>query len=107
MIIDSHQILYTTTEGELLSIAESLKELRNIVTGQQLKVCADHKNLTYKSFNTERVMRWLLTPGEFRVIHIYIKGSKNIVADDLSRLDNIDNINLFKILLLIIIIKLN
>ena len=32
------QINYTTTERELLFIVETLKELRNILLGQQIKV---------------------------------------------------------------------
>ena len=84
------QVNYTTTERELLSIVETLKEFRNILLGQQIKVYTDHKNLTYKSFNTERVMRWRLILEEFSPELIYIKGSKNIVADALSRLDKID-----------------
>ena len=51
------QVNYTTTERELLSIVKSLKEFQNILLGQQIKVYADHKNKTYKSFHTERVMR--------------------------------------------------
>ena len=59
------QTRYTTTERELLAIVETLKEFRNILLGQRLKVYTDHKNLTYKEFNTERVMRWRLLIEEF------------------------------------------
>jgi RNase H-like domain found in reverse transcriptase len=51
------QTQYTTTERELLSIVETLKELRNIVLGQQIIVHTDHANLTYNNFNSDRIMR--------------------------------------------------
>ena len=46
----------------------------------------------YKCYIAERVMRWRLILEEFSPELIYIKGSKNIVADALSRLDNIENL---------------
>jgi hypothetical protein len=80
------QTRYTTTERELLSIVETLKEYRNILLGQKIIVYTDHKNLVYKHFNTERVMRWRLIIEEFGPELKYIKGEHNIVADTLSRL---------------------
>jgi RNase H-like domain found in reverse transcriptase len=80
------QTWYTTTERELLSIVETLKEYRNILLGQQIEVFTDHKNLVYKTFNTERVMRWRLIIEEFGPKLTYIKGASNIVADALSRM---------------------
>ena len=78
---------YTTTECKLLSIVETLKEYRNILLGQQIKIYIDHKNLTFKNFNTERVMCWQLFLEEFGPNLVYIQGTKNIIANALSQLD--------------------
>jgi RNase H-like domain found in reverse transcriptase len=68
------QTRYTTTERELLALVETLKEFRNILLGHHIRVYTDHKNLTYKFFNTERVMRWRLILEEFGPDLHYIKG---------------------------------
>ena len=81
------QTRYTVTERELLSIVETLKEFRNILLGQRIKVHTDHENLTYKTFNSDRVMRWRLYIEEYSPDLQYIKGTHNVVADALSRLD--------------------
>ena len=85
------QTRYTTTERELLSIVETLKEFKTILYGQQLNVYTDHANLTYKNFNTDRVLRWRLFLEEYGPILHYIKGEKNVVADALSRLPTDNN----------------
>ena len=85
--LNSAQTRYTTTERELLAIVETLKEFRNILLGQKIRVYTDHKNLTYEQFNTERVMRWRLILEEYGPELIYIKGENNVPADALSRLD--------------------
>jgi transposase InsO family protein len=81
------QTRYTTTERELLSIVETLKEFRSILLGQRITVYTDHKNLTYTTQNTERVLRWRLLIEEFNPKLVYLEGHKNIVADTLSRND--------------------
>ena len=81
------QTRYTTTERELLAICETLKEFKNILLGYPIRVYCDHKNLTYKNFNTERVMRWRLLIEEYGADLTYVKGKDNIVADALSRLE--------------------
>jgi RNase H-like domain found in reverse transcriptase len=55
--LNDAQKCYTTTERELLAIVETLKEFRNILLGQNITIYTDHQNLTYKNFNTDRVMR--------------------------------------------------
>ena len=71
----------------MLAIVETLKEFRNILLGQRIRIYTDHKNLTYKNFNTERVMRWRLILEEYNPELNYTKGTTNIIADALSRLD--------------------
>jgi hypothetical protein len=80
------QLRYTVTEKELLSIVETLKEFRNILLGQKILVHTDHQNLTYKTFNSDRVMRWRLYIEEYSPELRYVKGEKNVVTDALSRL---------------------
>ena len=63
---------------------ETLKEFKNILLGQDIKVYTDHKNLTYKTHNSARVMGWRLTIEDFGPKLIYIPGNKNIVAKAIS-----------------------
>jgi hypothetical protein len=81
----------------LLSIVATLKEFRNIILGQQTTVFTDHKNLTYKNFNAERVMRWRLVLEEFGPDVQCIIGERNVVADALSRLEIDDEQEIFNI----------
>ncbi|MGH7955113.1 MAG: RNase H-like domain-containing protein, partial [Gloeomargaritales cyanobacterium] len=84
--LNSAQRRYTTTERELLSIVETLKEFKNILLGQQLVVFTDHKNLIHNTPTTDRVMLWRLLLKEYHPEIKYIKGANNLVAVALSRL---------------------
>ena len=57
--------------------------------GHKITVYTDHKNLTCKNFNTERVICWRLVLEEYGPELKYIKGEHNVVADALSCLDMI------------------
>ena len=89
--MDSTQQNYTTTEKELLSKVETLKEFRNILLVHHITVYNNHKNQTYKIFKTECVMRWRLILGEFGPELKYIKGGNYVVANALSRLEKSPN----------------
>ena len=78
----------TTTEKELLSIVETLKEFRNILLGQKIKIYTDHKSFVHESEikTSQHVMCRRLLLEKYGPEIVYIKGKPNIVADALSRL---------------------
>ena len=63
--LNDAQMCYTTTEKELLAIVETLKEFKNILSGQKIVVYADHRNLRYKTHNSARIMCWTFTIEKF------------------------------------------
>lgn len=78
---------YGVGEKEMLSVVESLKEFRTMVYGYPVKVFTDHLNWTHdKTIKNARVMRWRLQIEEYAPNLEYIQGTKNVVADALSRL---------------------
>ena len=70
-----------TTERELISILETNKKLINILLGNKTLVHTYHNNLTYKIFNTKRIMQCPLVIEEFGPELKYIKGEKNVISD--------------------------
>ena len=75
----------------MLSIVKTLKEFCTILLGQQLKLFTDHKNLTCKKFNTDRVLWWKYILEEYSPEIEYILGKKSLGAEVLSRLSNNGN----------------
>eukprot|EP00957_Ditylum_brightwellii_P135189 10307321-Ditylum_brightwellii.AAC.1 len=86
--LSSIQKNYMTTERDLLAIIKTLKEFKNILLGQQIRVYTNHKNLTYKNFSTARVIWWCMILEDYVPKFIYISDSMNVVANMLSCLDN-------------------
>ena len=86
--LNSAQKKYTTTDKELLSIVETLKEFKKMLYGQNLTVMTDHKNLTHPTteHSSDRVLRQRLMIEEYGANIVYLRGENNVVADALSRL---------------------
>eukprot|EP00957_Ditylum_brightwellii_P020818 1569864-Ditylum_brightwellii.AAC.1 len=75
---------YTTMERDLLAAIKTMKELKNISLGQQIRVYTDHKNLAYKNFNTKIVIQWCMILEDYNPELIYIPGNTNVVDNTLS-----------------------
>jgi RNase H-like domain found in reverse transcriptase len=80
--LNAAQRNYTTGEKEILSIVETFKEYHTMLFGcRELHVYTNHKNLTFNTPSTQRVLRWRLFIEEFAPTFRYIKGSDNTPAD--------------------------
>ncbi len=79
---------YSTSEKEMLSIVETLKEFRNILLGYEIEVFTDHANLTFETTesSSQRLQRWRCLVQEFDITLKHVAGSANVVADAISRL---------------------
>jgi hypothetical protein len=73
-------------EIEMLSIITTLKEFQGMLLGADIHVLTDHKNLTFDTLKTERMLCRHTKIEEFFPTLYYIKGPCNILADNLSRL---------------------
>jgi hypothetical protein len=74
---------YSVIENEPLAMVETLKVFKGMLSGQDIKVFNDHKNLTRDSLvlTSDRVYCWQLLLKEHAPKVKYIKGIHYTVAD--------------------------
>ncbi|GJY17486.1 reverse transcriptase domain-containing protein [Tanacetum coccineum] len=85
------QIHYTTTEKEMLAVVYAFEKFRPYLVLSKIIVYTDHSALKYlinKQDAKPRLLRWDLLLQEFDITIRDKKGSENLVADHLSRLEN-------------------
>jgi len=80
---------YTVTEKEFLAVIFASEKFRSYLIESHVIVCTDHsalKHLLSKKDATPRLARWILLLQEFDCEIKDKKGSKNLVADHLSKI---------------------
>lgn len=92
--LDKTQARYSTYDRELLAAYLAIKHFRHLLEGRQFALYTDHKPLVHafeqrSDKASPRQLRHLDFIGQFTTDMRHIKGTENVVADALSRIDSI------------------
>lgn len=82
---------YTVTEREALAVVWALTKLYRYLYGRHFEIMSDHEALTLLNSSklsvSPRVIRWQLFLQTFDFTLRFVEGTKNGLADYLSRLE--------------------
>ena len=84
---------YPTHERELLAVIHALRTWRHYLLGRRFIIVTDHHSLKFLQTQPQlsrRQARWLELLAEFDFEIVHRPGKSNVVADALSRLNNIE-----------------
>jgi hypothetical protein len=92
--LNGAQLNYATTEKELLAVVFAFEKFRSYIVNSKVIIYTDHAAIKYllsKKDAKPRLIRWILLLQEFDVEIRDKKGSENVVADHLSRMNREDD----------------
>lgn len=89
------QTKYSTYDRELLAAYSAVQHFRHLLEGREVIIFTDHKPLTYAfnqklSKSSARQVRHLELISQFTTDIRFLPGTKNVVADALSRIHSIN-----------------
>ena len=81
---------YSTIELEMLAIIVAVRKLHPYLFNRMTILYTDCKSLKFVFHNTkvlnDKVLRWVLTLSQYRLLVIHIAGKENVTSDYLSRM---------------------
>ncbi|XP_078492084.1 uncharacterized protein LOC144747728 [Ciona intestinalis] len=83
---------YSTIERECLAVVWGVKKFMMYLYGTKFVIQTDHQPLSFlqkTKFDNDRIMRWAMYLQNFDIRCEYIKGSDNVGADYLSRMQGL------------------
>jgi hypothetical protein len=92
--LNGAQLNYATTEKEFLAVVFAFEKFRSYIVNSKVIVYTNHAEIKYllsKKDAKPRLIRWILLLQEFDVKIRDKKGSENVVADHLSRMNREDD----------------
>lgn len=83
-----HELKYTVREKECLAVVKALRKWKHYLAGRRFILYTDHESLRSLHYNKDafgRINRWIGFLAEYDMEIRHIKGSRNSVADAISR----------------------